>query len=42
MTAVEMAKDLELNDIVEYLNTYQPQPRARGELHCLGILCIGD
>ena len=43
MTAVEVAEDQEYSDIVEFLNTYQSQPR--GELHCLSvvwIMCIGD
>ena len=33
MTAVEVAKYEGCSDIVEFLNTYQSQPR--GELHCL-------
>ena len=42
-TAVEMARHKGHSDIVEFLNTYQPQPR--GELHCLSvvwIMCVGD
>ena len=43
MTAVEIARHWGFSDIVEFLNTYQPQPR--GELHCLSvvwIMCVGD
>ena len=43
MTAVEVARHNRYSDIVEFVNTYQPQ--SRGELHCLSvvwILCVGD
>ena len=39
---MEIARHLGYSDIVEFLNTYQPQPR--GELHYLSvvwIMCIG-